>query len=404
MMDIRDAIKEHEEHIKELKDEVRLLRQEKESILAFHERFILLEETLRKDCNIDLRKDLVPFTKVFNDFKEKRYDVASIFNLYEKASKIEWDIKTNENQIQAHNNQLSWLQQEIRSSQSRLDTHGMLLDLYEQLKAMKFGIDELKQLWLTVSEATPRGDSLKDFDRCENPVAFFMKDVEENYHDKLKFEDRVNAKRDELVKLNVQVSEGRQALLLQPFIGSTLFSLFKTGISEQDMVEMNHIFSDSQNILDLPSDDSRIEEIQSNASGSKDTKGWKKLSEELRKYGGLKAAVKEQNDQLRRIEKEYSSLVYQAQTLGIVCQNLVNFINFSYASISHYHQCKTAMDAHYREMDTHRLKNNRILIPLVILLTKDLNEDIDKRKTPNNDVPKEDHKQDNIDNNNGRKK
>jgi hypothetical protein len=87
--DIRDAIKEHEEHIKELKDEVRLLRQEKESILAFHERFILLEETLRKDCNIDLRKDLGPFAKVFNDFKEKGYDAASIVHLYEKASKIE---------------------------------------------------------------------------------------------------------------------------------------------------------------------------------------------------------------------------------------------------------------------------------------------------------------------------
>jgi hypothetical protein len=269
---------------------------------------------------------------------------------------------------------------------------------------MKFGINELKQLWLTVNEATTLGESLKDFDRSEDPVAFFMKDVEDNYHDKLKFEDRVNAKRNELAELNVQVNAGKYALSLQPFIGSTLSSLFKTGISEQDMVEMSHIFNDSQNILDLPSDDSRNEEIQSNVSSNKDTKGWKKLSEELRKYGGLKAAVKEHNDQLRRIEKEYSSLVYQAQTLGIVCHNLVNFINFSYASISHYHQCKEAMDAHYREMDTHRLKNNRILVPLVILLTRDLNEDINKRKTTDNDDPNEDHKQGDIDNNNGRKK
>lgn len=60
---------------------------------------------------------------------------------------------------------------------------------------MKFGIDELQQLWLTVSEiAKNKGDPLQDFDMIENPVAFFIKDVEENYYDKLKFEDRVEKK------------------------------------------------------------------------------------------------------------------------------------------------------------------------------------------------------------------
>ena len=68
---------------------------------------------------------------------------------------------------------------------------------------MKFGIDELQQLWLTVSEiARNRGDPLKDFDMIENPVAYFIKDVEENYYNKLKFEDRVKEKRNELAKLN----------------------------------------------------------------------------------------------------------------------------------------------------------------------------------------------------------
>ena len=75
---------------------------------------------------------------------------------------------------------------------------------------MKFGIDELRQLWLTVSEITRnRGDPLKDFDMIENPVAYFIKDVEENYYDKLKFEDRVKEKRNELAKLNEQLNMSR---------------------------------------------------------------------------------------------------------------------------------------------------------------------------------------------------
>jgi hypothetical protein len=335
---------------------------------------------LKNDCDIDLRKDLGPFAKVFYDFKEKGYNVTSIVHLYQKASKLEWDIKTNENQIQALNNQLSELHQNIRSSQSILDMHKMKLDLYQQLDVMKFGINELKQLWLTVSEIK-HGDSLKDFDRSENPVAFFIKDVEDNYNDKLKFEDRVNEKRDELVELNAQVSAGRQALFFQPFIGSIFLSLFKTGISEQDIVEMSYIFNESQTVHDLLADDSRNEEIQSDASSNKDMNGWKKLSEELRKYGGLKAAVREQNDQLHRIEKEYSSLVSQMQTLRIICQNLINFINFNYASIIHYNHCKEAINAYHREIDIRGLRNNWMLIFIDSMHANNPKKDSNKRKT-----------------------
>jgi len=122
-------------------------------------------------------------------------------------------------------------------------------DIYQQLEAMKFGIEELKQLWLTVSEiARNRGDPLKDFDMIDNPVAYFIKDVEDNYYDKLKFEDRVNKKRDELIMINAQLNKSRQNLLLQPFIGSALLSLHQAAISEQDIIEINQVVQD--NLLD----------------------------------------------------------------------------------------------------------------------------------------------------------
>ena len=385
----RNTIRKHEEQIKELEDEVASLKQEKESILVFHETFTHLENILRNDCDINLRKDLEPFTKVFYDFKEKGYNVTSIVHLYEKASKIEWDIKTNENQIQGLNNQLSELHQNIRSSQSILDMHRMKLDLYQQLDVMKFGINELKQLWLTVSEIRHLGDSLKDFDRSENPVAFFIKDVENNYYDKLKFEDRVNEKREELDTLNFQVKVGRQNLLSQPWIASTLLSLFKRGITEQDIVEMSRIFNESRTMSDLLSDDSRNENVQSDASSNKDTKGWKKLREELKNYGGLKAAINERNNQLHQIEREHSSLVFQTQTLGLICQNIFNFINIMNASISQYRHCKEVIDTYFKEMEAYRCKNNLILIPIVVLLTIDPKEDSNKRKTTLNESNKE---------------
>src|SRR5699024_5812188 len=88
------------------------------------------------------------------------------------------------------------------------------------------------------------GDPLKDFDMIENPVAFFIKDVEDNYYNKLKFEDRVKEKRSELAMLNSQLNLSRQNLSLQPVIGPLLLSLYKKGITEQELTDMNQLLQD----------------------------------------------------------------------------------------------------------------------------------------------------------------
>lgn len=109
---------------------------------------------------------------------------------------------------------------------------------------MKFGIGELQQLWLTVLEITKSiGDPLKDFDMIENPVAFF-KDVENNYYDKLKFEDRVKKKRNELAMLNEQINKSKQVLYMHPFMGPLLLSLYQKGITEQEIIDMNQLFQE----------------------------------------------------------------------------------------------------------------------------------------------------------------
>lgn len=74
-------------------------------------------------------------------------------------------------------------------------------DIDSDLEVMRFGLEELKQLWLTVTEiASSRNESRED------AVSFFIKDVEENYYDKLRFEDKVKEKRNELAMLNTQLN------------------------------------------------------------------------------------------------------------------------------------------------------------------------------------------------------
>ena len=89
----------------------------------------------------------------------------------------------------------------------------------------------LKQIWYTILEiANYKKITTKEVVSC------FIKDVEEQYYSKLLFEDKVKEEKNDLDQLKKEVYKYRRILQGQPFIGSTLQSLFQNGVSEQDIV------------------------------------------------------------------------------------------------------------------------------------------------------------------------
>ncbi|WP_458720113.1 hypothetical protein [Candidatus Nitrosocosmicus sp. R] len=160
---------------RDLLEKIGILEQKRQSIIVLHNTFMKLDKILWEDCEIDLKKDLESFTKLFSDFKENGYDVTSIVAEYNKAVKLRWDIAQNETQIRDQSKRLAILHSDISFHQSILDAHKKNFEIYKQLETMKFGIDDLQQLWLTVSEiARDIGDPLKDFDMIEDPVLLFL--------------------------------------------------------------------------------------------------------------------------------------------------------------------------------------------------------------------------------------
>jgi hypothetical protein len=101
---------------------------------------------------------------------------------------------------------------------------------------MGFGLKELGQLWLTISEIAKA-----NIIPAEQAVSKFLKDVEEQYRDKLGFEDKVNEKRNEILQLNNQVNYDRLILQFAPFIGTALLNHYKNGVSEQEIVGINQL-------------------------------------------------------------------------------------------------------------------------------------------------------------------
>ncbi len=118
---IGEEINQYESTKRDLIQKIETLKQQAQSIIVFHNTFMKLEYILMKDCEIDLKKDLEPFTNLFSDFKENGYDVTSIVAEYKKAVKLGWEIKHNEAQIKAYQKQLTILNNNISFYQSVLD-------------------------------------------------------------------------------------------------------------------------------------------------------------------------------------------------------------------------------------------------------------------------------------------
>ncbi len=238
---------------------------------------------------------------------------------------------------------------------------------------MKFGIDELEQLYLTVSEIVKnRGDPLRDFDMIENPVAFFIKDVEDNYYNRLKFEDRVKEKRNELAMLNSQLNINRHNLSLQPVIGPLLLSLYKKGITEQDLTDMNRLFQDY--LLETTTTDNNWDNKNDSKTIVNNTldkgRGYQTFIDELRKYGGIKAAIKHQSCLLDEIKNKNSDLIEQRKTLLALCQNTIILINMLN---NYYFYYKGFFD--YHKKNGVSIVADRISIPVIFLVQNAPKED-----------------------------
>ncbi|MDN5847745.1 MAG: hypothetical protein L0H53_15885, partial [Candidatus Nitrosocosmicus sp.] len=364
---ISEEINQYELQKGELVKKIGILERESQSILVYRGTFMKLDNILLEECGIDLKKDLESFTKLFSDFEEYAYDVTSIVAEYNKAVKLKWDITQKQAQIQEYQKQLTSIHSDIGFYQSDLDTNRKNWDTYQKLKVMKFGIGELQQLWLTVSEIVKSiGDPLRDFDMIENPVAFFIKDVEDNYYDKLKFEDRVKKKRNELAMLNGQINMSRQNLYMHPFIGPLLLSLYQKGITEQEITDMNQLFQNY--LLETAKTDNNLDNKYESNINVKNTldkgRGYQTFIDELKKYGGIKASIKHQNRLLDEIKNKNTILIEQRKALLELCQNaiiLVNMLN------NHYFYYKGFFD-HYHKKNGFSIMVDRISIPIIILV------------------------------------
>ena len=291
-----------------------------------------LKEELWLNYKIKIDEDMQSFARVVNDFKRHGYDASKIMSEYLKALSLRLEIKTNEDKIQTLQNQVTGLNNLVLSLQSQVDMHRQTLDTFSWLEAMGFGLKLLTQLWLTISEIAEANSIPR-----EQAVPKFLRDVEEQYDKKIGFEGKVDSKRKELESLNKQLYQNQLILQAIPFVGPALRNLFLNGVGEQDIIEINKLAQDYKKNSQFPTD------VDSDAKDNKQDNGnepgergfWRSLTDDLKRYGGLRLAIKDQSEKLEKIKKEIGDSDKQRQQVLAYCHIAISLTNSINSKISY---------------------------------------------------------------------
>jgi hypothetical protein len=210
------------------------------------------------------------------------------------------------------------------------------MNIYSYLEGMSFGIKELKQLWHTIGEIAEANKIPP-----KEAVSKFLQDIENEYDNKLGFDSKIKEKKEELDQLKNKIIHDRLMFRLEPSIGPTLSNLFQIGITEQDIIGITQLVEICSNNTvysgSSPGPGYGPYPNHQNENNNKSrSEYWKSWIDELKNYGDIKSAMKKQQGNLNKIQKEIEDLEKQKQDISVQCQNRFSIINELHNKISYF--------------------------------------------------------------------
>ena len=139
------------------------------------------------------------------------YDPVKITNEISNLEVLRTQYKSYQSWIPTAKNELEGLDQTRSALEQLIQSHRQTLSIYNELESFGFGLKELKLLYHTVDEISianniPIGDGVKKF----------LKDVDDNYDDRLGFESKVEKLNLEITRLTQQLNGIRVQSSLHP--------------------------------------------------------------------------------------------------------------------------------------------------------------------------------------------
>jgi hypothetical protein len=362
---IPDYVKEKTTEKGKLQEEIEKLKAQIETLREQKEDAELLRDTALEDGRVtsfrlkwytnlseDLRKygipvhDISKLVKLVNNIRQYDYDVEKVIDEFSNLERLRLQRKNLQETILSLENTIRSLEEQRSGLQVFVNKHNQLVNVYNHLDVMRFGLKELQFLYDTVKEIARENDIPP-----EEAATKFLSDVERHYNIKLGFESKTESLRNEVNKLNQEQAALRIGLLSLPLIGPKLVKLTQSGVSEQDIINIAVVFEKYVTGKDRES-----------------------FVSELEAYGGLKSAIQELSKQADKMRMEVGSLQTQNRDLNADNQRITSslvdsrhtfdfirgYINslgneiLGLVSISSYIACSIGLQFEYLE----KLKSN----------------------------------------------
>jgi hypothetical protein len=294
-----------EEEIKRLNTQISTLKQEKKDCEyardeALRERNMTVSElkwysSLKEDLKYSIPvDDISEFARLVNNIRQHSgYDADKVINEFWDLEQLHTTRKALLQEVTSLENRAENLKGQLSGLEAIVNIRNQAITAYDSLKNMGFGLKELSFLYDTIKEIACENDI-----QPRKAVSKFLSDVEEQYNNKIGFEEKLEKMRKEHANLKAQN-------LLNPLIGPALSKLITRGLSEQDII----------NIAAAIEKYAAGGANTSSAAGSSTTDKQSQLISDLEKYGGLKSTIERLTQHENMLTRDLELLSNQKQEL-----------------------------------------------------------------------------------------
>jgi hypothetical protein len=280
LQNFNQKINELENVEKEKQKEIQRLSKIKEKMSAHYKLFSIIKYKLGQ-YGISI-ENLDQFVECVKGIAKENYDVTRVLELIRDYDNLLYYIDYYKKEVEAKKDELKKLNQEINYSKGLIDSYRIKLDTIEKLEIMDFGINELKILY----------DTLMEIGRENNIDNKTFAQIKKEFFDDLKSYEEILGSRNErdrlqreIKNLEIQLEKEKERFNSYPKVIKSLERLSNAKIYEDDILAIDKIIS-----------------MARNGHVYKDKTRYKQnLIDDLQKYGNMKLAIKNLQDNKKKI-------------------------------------------------------------------------------------------------------
>jgi DNA repair exonuclease SbcCD ATPase subunit len=318
-----------------LKIENEKLTKDNKKIILYLDWYYKLKTELWESYSIGV-DDFEKFAKLINDFRNLDLEIPKIIDKYLTVNSMEDKIQEETQRLERLKMQTAELNNNLLYGQDEINKYKQSLDTYQQLKSMGFGLKEIKQLRYTILEIAAANNISND-----KAILKFLKDLEEQYDNKLGFDLKIDEQRKEINKLNSHIINYQYTLNATPFIGAAISSLFQKGIFEQDIIAVNQLVDEYINNNMNYDNKNNNDSIKKNVSKAERLE---RLINDIQNYKNIIIEIKDKQSELDSLQKTVNDLYNQKQQIEKLLQNFKSMINSINNKLSYHKEYKNHFD------------------------------------------------------------